>query len=194
MLIGTLLAFVMYPGISVGIALMIGAVLAPTDAALEPLPVITNKAVPPRIRRVLNVESGLNDPGIATPFVFLALALATAESTGASSWVAEAVINTMVGVLVGIGIGIAGGYLLRVADSRRWTTPLSRQLFVLALVRVVLPRRQSASEGNGFHSPPSSAVSPSGFGADDAGGRGLRFTEAPGLAARHRSFGPRSAS
>jgi len=30
--------------------------------------VATNKAVPARIRRALNVESGLND-GIATPFV-----------------------------------------------------------------------------------------------------------------------------
>ena len=57
------------PGHPLGLALLIGVILAPTDAALG-LPVITNPAVPSRIRRILNVESGLND-GIATPFVLL---------------------------------------------------------------------------------------------------------------------------
>ena len=147
MLIGTLLAAAMFPGISLGIALLIGAVLAPTDAALGQ-PVITNKAVPPRIRRVLNVESGLND-GIATPFVFLALALATAESTGASNWLADAVLDALVGVLVGVGIGLAGGFLLQIADARRWTTSLSRQLFVLALAASCYLVAVSVG-GNGF--------------------------------------------
>ena len=55
---------------------MIGATLAPTDAALGQL-VFTNPSVPARIRRLLNVESGLND-GIAAPFVYPRVALATA--------------------------------------------------------------------------------------------------------------------
>ena len=38
---------------------------------------------------MLNVESGLND-GIATPFVFFALALATAEASGDGGWLAGA--------------------------------------------------------------------------------------------------------
>ncbi|MEU8234758.1 cation:proton antiporter, partial [Actinoplanes sp. NPDC048967] len=53
-------------------ALLIGAALAPTDAALGAV-VITHPAVPARIRRILNVESGLND-GIVTPVVLVALA------------------------------------------------------------------------------------------------------------------------
>ena len=67
-----------FPELPLATALLIGAILAPTDAALG-LPVITNPAVPIRIRRILNVESGLND-GIATPFVLLFIALATADA------------------------------------------------------------------------------------------------------------------
>ena len=46
--------------------------LARTDAALG-AGMMVNPAVPARIRRLINVESGLND-GIATPFVSVALA------------------------------------------------------------------------------------------------------------------------
>ena len=82
--LGTLLAFIL-PGVSdIWLALLIGAALAPTDAALG-AGVMVNGVVPARIRRLINVESGLND-GIATPFVLVAIAgAATAEhaaSTG----------------------------------------------------------------------------------------------------------------
>ena len=53
-------------------ALLIGAALAPTDAALGAT-VMSNPRVPSKVRRVLNVESGLND-GIATPIVLVAIA------------------------------------------------------------------------------------------------------------------------
>jgi sodium/hydrogen antiporter len=74
---GGILAFLFFPQEEIGFALLIGAILAPTDAALG-LPIFTNKRVPVRIRRALNVESGLND-GIATPFVSLFTALTVAE-------------------------------------------------------------------------------------------------------------------
>ncbi len=134
--LGTVGALLLFPGISLGIAMLIGAALAPTDAALGQ-PVVTNLAVPARIRRVLNVESGLND-GIATPFVFLALALATAEASGDGGWLAGALTDTAIGVGVGIGLGVAGGSMLRLADRKGWTTPVSRQLFVLALAAGLL--------------------------------------------------------
>ena len=53
--------------------------LAATDAALGKA-VITNKAVPARVREGLNVESGLND-GLCVPvlLVFIALAEAAGE-------------------------------------------------------------------------------------------------------------------
>ena len=62
---GTVLALGLFPGMSFGLALLIGTILAPTDADLGQQ-VIADTSVPARIRRVLNVESGLND-GIAAP-------------------------------------------------------------------------------------------------------------------------------
>ena len=52
--LGTLLALGLFPGISIGLALLIGATLAPTDADLGHQ-VITDTSVPARVRRLLNV-------------------------------------------------------------------------------------------------------------------------------------------
>jgi len=129
--LGAVAAIVLFPGTPLGIALLIGATLAPTDAALGQQ-VFANPVVPARIRRLLDVESGLND-GIATPFVLLALTLSTAAATGVSDWLIEALVETALGVAVGVAIGFAGGHLLRLADRLHWTSTVSRQLFVLAL-------------------------------------------------------------
>ena len=131
-----------------GVALLIGASLAPTDAALGQ-PVVANPVVPARIRRLLNVESGLND-GIATPFVLLALALATAEATGARRLVRRGAVRaTLIGVAVGLALGLVGGRLLEIADARHWTSSVSRQLFVLALA-LGCYLTAAALGGNGF--------------------------------------------
>jgi NhaP-type Na+/H+ or K+/H+ antiporter len=68
--LGTLLAFALDSSAGIWLALLVGAALAPTDAALG-AGMIANPAIPARIRRLVNVESGLND-GIATPFVSVA--------------------------------------------------------------------------------------------------------------------------
>ena len=52
-------------------ALVIAAAITPTDAGLG-APTVLNPVVPLRVRRGLNVESGLND-GLATPIVLVAL-------------------------------------------------------------------------------------------------------------------------
>ena len=67
------------------VALLLAAALAPTDAGLGAATVL-NPVVPVRIRRALNVESGLND-GLITPVVLFAIAAAAGEeglSAGAS--------------------------------------------------------------------------------------------------------------
>src|SRR5262249_26339877 len=69
--LGTLLALAL-PGMpTIWLARLAGAPLAPTAAALGG-GVMANPVGPARIRRLINVESGLND-GIATPFVSVAL-------------------------------------------------------------------------------------------------------------------------
>jgi NhaP-type Na+/H+ or K+/H+ antiporter len=146
-LLGTVGALLLFPGLSLGMAMLISASLAPTDAALGQ-PVVTNSSVPARVRRVLSVESGLND-GIATPFVFMALALATTEATEGGGGLAGALTEVAIGIAAGVAIGLIGGFLLALADRRRWTSPVSRKLLVLALAMGCYLVAVSAG-GNGF--------------------------------------------
>ncbi|MFF7238187.1 cation:proton antiporter [Streptomyces collinus] len=114
--LGTLAAFFLPGTASIPLALLVGAALAPTDAALG-APVMVNRAVPVRIRRLLNVESGLND-GIATPVVLVAIAGAsTAEHIGATG-PGQAVAALALGLLVGVVVGGGGGWLSKVGCGR----------------------------------------------------------------------------
>ncbi len=128
---GGLVAWLVFPELPLATALLIGAILAPTDAALG-LPVVTNPAVPIRIRRVLNVESGLND-GIATPFVVLFISLATATRGAEGIHLADAIEEIGIALVTGAVLGAVGGLLLVAADGRKLTSELSRQIAVLAL-------------------------------------------------------------
>jgi NhaP-type Na+/H+ or K+/H+ antiporter len=129
--VGGVIAQLVFPELPLATALLIGAILAPTDAALG-LPVVANPAVPTRIRRILNVESGLND-GIATPFVLLFIALATASGGTEGRRLAEALVEIGIATVVGVAVGGLGGVFLLAADRRRLTSELSRQIAVLAL-------------------------------------------------------------
>jgi NhaP-type Na+/H+ or K+/H+ antiporter len=92
---------------------VLAIVLAPTDAALGQA-VVTDPALPSRIRQGLNVESGLND-GLCVPLLAIALAVAQAEagettSTHAAKLVVEALGWGIVG---GVAAGVVAGYVLR---------------------------------------------------------------------------------
>ncbi|HKC76335.1 MAG TPA: sodium:proton antiporter [Chloroflexota bacterium] len=130
--LGTVLAWGLLPAEGLAFAALLGAILAPTDAALG-LPIFTNKAVPVRIRRTLNVESGLND-GIATPCVtlFLAVAVAT-EEHARGGWLTTAVLQIVLAVVVGAMAGIIGGRLLMQTTRRGWTAGGSEQIAILGL-------------------------------------------------------------
>lgn len=145
--LGTLLAGALFPEMPAGVILLLGAALAPTDAALGQ-PVVTNRVVPVRIRRLLNAESGLND-GIATPFVLLALSLIASEVGGTGDWLGAAVRELVVGLLSGCAVGGAGGWLLVRAERSHWTSRSSRQLAVVALA-VGAYAASVALGGNGF--------------------------------------------
>jgi NhaP-type Na+/H+ or K+/H+ antiporter len=115
--VGALLAAWLFDGMGFWLALLVGAALAPTDAALGAA-VMTDPAVPERVRRVLNVESGLND-GIATPVVTLAIAGAAAGIHG-SSGPGGALADLAIGLGVGIVFGVVGGAAMRTARHRGW--------------------------------------------------------------------------
>ena len=147
-LFGGLLAFAFFPSEGVGFAFLVAAILAPTDAALG-LPIFTNRRVPVRIRRALNVESGLND-GIATPFVTLFVALTLAEETQSyASWFRSALVEIAIALAVGAALGMLGGRLFDGAMHRQNTSRATEQLGTLALALAIY-FGSVAVGGNGF--------------------------------------------
>jgi NhaP-type Na+/H+ or K+/H+ antiporter len=146
--LGTVAARLLFPEAGWAAAALIASILAPTDAALG-LAVVTNPAVPVRIRRALNVESGLND-GIATPFVTLFLTLVIAEEgLGSGHWAAEAAKEIGLALVAAVAVGVLGGKLLVVARRMGWTSAISEQLVVLALSLLAYVSAVAIG-GNGF--------------------------------------------
>lgn len=147
-LFGWALASWIFPGLGVWLALLVGAALAPTDAALG-LPVVTNRLVPARVRRIITVESGLND-GIATPVVMFAIAgAAAAEGLEGAPGSGAALVELALGLLVGGVVGGAGGFLLRWTRRHRWAAEDFAGIAVLALA-VLAYAAALAVSGNGF--------------------------------------------
>ena len=144
--LGTLLAFALDSGAGIWLALLVGP-LAPTDAALGAA-MMTNPAVPARIRRLINVESGLND-GIATPFVSVALAGAATAGEATGHFPAAAVAELALGILIGIAVGGAGGLLVNAARKRGWVAGGFAGPAVLGLA-VCAYASSVALHGNGF--------------------------------------------
>ncbi|MFI2033419.1 cation:proton antiporter [Streptomyces bottropensis] len=128
---GWLLAWPLLPGLTMWELALVGAILAPTDAALGKT-AISNPRVPALVRHGLNVESGLND-GMVLPFFVLFLAAIPgthyAEEGAAGVFWRALVLSTALGLLVG-GLG---GRLLQWSRARGWVTREWRQVYVLAV-------------------------------------------------------------
>jgi sodium/hydrogen antiporter len=114
--------------------------------------VINDQRIATRLRRALNVESGLND-GIATPIVTLAIALSatqlglTAESEG---FVAGAAIRELsIGAAVGLALGLLGAWAITQATRRDLTQPSATRLAVLATATSAFGLTLALG-GNGF--------------------------------------------
>lgn len=80
-------------------ALLIGAILAPTDPVFAAA-LVGDKRVPQRLRQLLNVESGVND-GLALPFVIVFLAVSSGSE---ELHLGELGIELVIGTLIGIAI------------------------------------------------------------------------------------------
>ena len=121
----------LFHGTGLWVAAAIGAIVAPTDAALGAA-VMNDERVPVGVRRILNVESGLND-GIATPFVNLFIAGAASAEAVHAAGPARAAVDLLGGAAVGIGVGVAGAVLLALARQRHLSSAGAQPLATLAL-------------------------------------------------------------
>jgi NhaP-type Na+/H+ or K+/H+ antiporter len=114
------LAATLFDSMTVGEVLVLGVVLAPTDAALGQV-VVTEPRLPARIRQGLNVESGLND-GICVPLLFIVLAAADVESHVANGHHAVTIVLEEIGY--GLLVVFAGRRDL-IADSWLQVIPVT---------------------------------------------------------------------
>ena len=149
--VGSLVAAWMFDGFPWALAGFVGAALAPTDAALS-VQVINDERIPLRLRRALNVESGLND-GIATPIVVFMLAVAASQlgvvSESVSFEAGAALRELGGGIVAGVVVGVGGAVLISTATRRRWITTGGRRLATLA-VAIAAFAVALAFDANGF--------------------------------------------
>lgn len=145
---GTLVTAMLLTELSWVEAALVAAILAPTDAALGEA-VVTNEAVPIRVRQALNVESGLND-GLVVPAVAIFLSLASeAELESPGRLMADALAE----IGLGVAVGLAAAFVLARAVTWAMTHALTdREGYRLLTVAgaVVAFAGASAVDGNGF--------------------------------------------
>ncbi len=158
------------------VAAAIAAIVAPTDAALG-ASIMTDERVPSGVRRLINVESGLND-GIATPFVNLFIAGAVTTEAVSGTHLSKAVVELVGGAALGIAVGVAGAVLLALARRHGWSSASVRPLAILALALFAYSSSVVAGT-NGFIA---AFVAGLAFGTVDHhnDAAALRFTEEAG--------------
>lgn len=140
-LVGALLAHALLD-VSPWLALLVGAVVTPTDPVLAG-GIVTGSAavehIPERIRDLLTAESGAND-GLAYPIVFLPiLVLEHAPRRAAVDWLLETVRwEVGVAVLLGVAIDAVAGLLERTSHEHEFLEQTSLLSVTVALTFAVL--------------------------------------------------------
>src|SRR3954454_364187 len=128
-------------GMSWELAVLLGAVTSPTDAAAV-FSVLRRVPLPRRLNATLEAESGLND----APTVVLVTLVSAGGSHGVLSFAGEVVLELAVGLAIGALVGYAGAWLMR-----RAALPASG-LYPLAVLSLTLFAYASSAllHGSGF--------------------------------------------
>ena len=147
--LGTVAAAVLLPDLLLAEALVLGVLLAPTDAALGQA-VVTDERVPEELREGLSVESGLND-GVCVPLLFAAIALAELEDapTFDGGILGDLVAEVGIAVLVGTAAAVVVAWLRRTAEQRQWMNHEWSRI-IPAAVAVLAYTVTDVAGGSGF--------------------------------------------
>jgi sodium/hydrogen antiporter len=97
-------------------AFLVGAILSPTDPVFAAA-IVGRDDVPLRLRRLLNVESGLND-GLALPFVLIFLATAAGQDANVGTVALELVAGLALGIAIPAVVTLAWRLRLLTAEPR----------------------------------------------------------------------------
>lgn len=148
--LGSVVAWLMFPGINIWLIVLVALVLSPTDAALGQA-IIKSPLVPEKIKEGLSVESGLND-GIALPPFLVCLAVLTEGVQvidGSGHWLKFMALQLTLGPVVGAAVGWVGGRLLDWAVDRGFSESTFQRLSAIALALIAFAFAE-AVHGNGF--------------------------------------------
>lgn len=124
------------------VALLVGAIMTPTDPILSASILsgrVAEKNIPEKLRNLISVESASND-GLGYPFVLLPILLMTYRPQEALTyWLMHTILWEVVGaVILGAIIGYIAGYLLKTALSKKTIDESSYITYTLALSLIVL--------------------------------------------------------
>ena len=147
--LGTILALLLFPSLNIWDAAVLATILTPTDAALGQA-VVNSPRVPAYIRQAINVESGLND-GICLPvlLLFVALAEESEQATDASYWLTFSGKQVVFGTAIGVAVGYFGSKLIIKSLRRKWMNDSFEDLSVLGLSILAYAGADTIG-GNGF--------------------------------------------
>ncbi len=144
--LGALVALALFGSFSLSEAMILGVILAPTDAGLGSA-VVTDPSLPQRVRQSLNVESGLND-GICVPI--LLIVLATSSGAGGAVHPAQVIGEEIgYGLIGGIVAGAIGAGIVNTAGARRLIDDAWRPIIPVAAA-VLAYGIAEALGGSGF--------------------------------------------
>jgi len=136
LLVTCLVAGSLLPALGASGAWLIAAAITPTDAGLG-APTVLNPVVPVRVRRGLNVESGLND-GLATPIVLMALGvLAEREHAPIPGLLGIGVLSVLLALGCAIVLAWVTAWLLDRSRQRHLSGRRGRQIAALFLPAVL---------------------------------------------------------
>lgn len=140
-IVSGLLAYLIL-GIPFLVAMLIGAIVTPTDPVVSSSIVtgdVAEENLPGRLRHLISAESGYND-GLGLPFLLLPLLLLSGPPGEAlSQWFVHVVLwEVVVGGVVGALMGYTAGKLLVWAEAKRTTAHTSILSISLALALCVL--------------------------------------------------------
>ena len=120
-------------GLPLGAAIILGALLSPTDPVLASDVQIKNSTDGDRLRFVLTGEAGLND-GTAFPFIMLGLGLLGAHEIGVGGWrwwVVDLFWAVSAGLAIGAALGtLVGKFVLYLRQNHREAVGLDNFLAV----------------------------------------------------------------
>ena len=142
--LGGLAAVALFGSFSLSEALILGVILAPTDAGLGSA-VVTDIRLPQVVRQSLNVESGLND-GICVPLLLILLATVSGAESHPVRVVAEQI---GYGLLGGLAAGALAAAVVIIAGGRHLIDDAWRQIIPLAAA-VLAYGIATALGGSGF--------------------------------------------